>query len=214
MREGGTGRGGERRCAGIFRRASCVRKRRRRCALPAQYKWVAEHFVLRWQAERDTAFGGVHAICGDPSGVCWPLAAERHRRRLTGGKRAAASAAAGVARVRGRAPTGHRRKIVGAVDGNFFSDAPPGQPRFRGVDRGLHSLTLAGPRLISCGVPPGPRLVRTKAPSSLRFAGAVKRVPGYFVLWRSQQKCPCAKLDSARQSDFRLAKSKPRVHTN
>ena len=76
-----------------------------------------------------------------------------------------------------------------ARQSGIFSPMPlRGQQGFPCVNRGLRSPRLAGPRQISCGVPPGPRLARSKAPSPLRFAGAVQRVAGQFVLrWQTQR---------------------------
>ena len=39
-----------------FDSAPPLRKRRRRSALPAHSKTPTDHFGLRWQAQRDTAF--------------------------------------------------------------------------------------------------------------------------------------------------------------
>ena len=96
---------------------------------------------------------------------------EGRRRRLAGGKSAPADAAPGNRAMWLRAPAGHRRKGPEATrgGGNAARRTPPktsSMPRW-GMARsaaqpGATPAARAGPRLISCGVPPGRRAKRWK----------------------------------------------------
>ena len=109
---------------------------------------------------------------------CRPFSVpEGHRRRLAGGKSAAADAAPGNRGEKSGAPAGHRRNGLGcrAIVGDAicprqravvethregrrqrFLRCPAGAWRVWHDNRGLRPLARACPRLISFGVPPGP----------------------------------------------------------
>ncbi len=98
---------------------------------------------------------------------------EGRRRRLAGGKSAPADAAPGNRADLFRAPAGHRRNGPGGwpicprrrVVTGMLRDGrrqeilrcPAGAWTVRRGNRGPRPLARACPRLISCGVPPGPR---------------------------------------------------------
>ena len=104
-----------------------VRKRRRRYALPAQYKKDAR------------------AIC--PGGT--PPEISRGPARTERSPRTSAPHA--------RLPRRGIGEFIFAprLPRGVSSGAPPGQFPERALDRGLRSLSLAGPRLIFCEAPPG-----------------------------------------------------------
>ena len=127
---------------------------------------------------------------------------EGHRRRLAGGKSAAADAAPGNGCDWFRAPTGHRRNgreaghslawhwsgvrcpTFGELrgEGGMLSDCrpknilrcPAGAWLFRCGNRGRRPLTRACPRLISFGVPPGPGANRQRRLSDVAKVGALR----------------------------------------
>ena len=122
---------------------------------------------------------------GDGMGRPVPVP-EGRRRRLAGGKSAPADAAPGNRAEWLRAPAGHRRNGLGcwpmaeapAFPGRHqkLLRCPAGACPVRRGNRGPRPLAQACPRLISCGVPPGPRASRRrKICGGLMFASATAK---------------------------------------